>query len=115
MSVFDDLSGQVKLCDYSFSLAGMNLAPKRAKMLNHLCEGYEAILRSQWGQVRWFMYLASLHKGAECGLWVVDDASWRPPKIRAATNADTGLALTHILVGSTTNVKTATEPVPVTC
>ncbi len=113
LSVFDDIVGMPKVCNYSFSLAGDNVATKLARKLNKLCDGYKAILRLEWLQVRWFAYNASINHA--CAVWVMDDASWRPPKIRSAVRVSDGVHVAYINPGETETIKTANGPFQVTC
>lgn len=106
LSFFDDVTGAPDVCNYAF-----------AKRVSQACSAYKTIVRTQWAQNRWFMYHSAID-GATCGLWVVDDASWRPPKVRPATNYDTGSDISGVNRGRTVNVKSAYNPAgyqPVTC
>jgi len=113
LSVFDDISGTPKACEYAFSLAGDNAGTRLLNRLNKLCDGYKAVLRTQWVGVRWFAYNAALNEG--CAVWVVDGASWRPPKIKPATNHSDGQNVAWISAGSTRYLRTATGYQAVTC
>ena len=50
-----------------------------------------------------------------CAVWVVDDAPWRPPKIRAAVRDSDGLNIAWIRPGQTEFVRTATGWQTVKC
>jgi len=113
LSVFDDITGQPEVCKYAFSLAADNVGTKLASKLNKLCDAYKAVLRVQWLQVRWFAFNAAQWDG--CAVWVVDDASWRPPKIRSAIRDSDGLGVAWIPRGTTETIRTANGPFPVTC
>lgn len=79
------------MCDYAFALVGDNVAAKIADRVDKLCTAYQAVLRIQWSQVRWFAFNAANNNA--CAVWVVDGASWRPPKIRPPSGFPTAWRL----------------------
>jgi hypothetical protein len=122
ISVLDDLAGEPRVCDFNFvnvsDSDALNLAEKVVNKLNKACAVYKAVRSVEWAAQRfhfWHDSYMTEHWRSTCGLWVVDEASWRPPKIRPAVDADTGLNVSGIGVGSTRNIKTSTGSIPVTC
>lgn len=101
-SWLDDITGKPKVCSYAF-----------VKRLSQACKAYKAVRAVEWSKNDWFLYNAA-NNGA-CGVWVVDDASWRPPKIKSATRASDGQGIAWISPGRSEMVKTATGSVRVTC
>ena len=101
-SFLDNATGRPQVCDWSF-----------VKRVGRACTVYKAILQTEWAQNDWFMYLAA--NTGDCGVWVVDDASWRPPKIKPATDNSDGQPISAISPGRTDLVRTATGSVAVTC
>lgn len=102
ISLFDQISGTPKVCHYAY-----------VKRLSQACKAHEAVTRTQWAQNDWFMYTAA--NAGDCGVWVIDRASWRPPKIKPATRAADGQAVSSIGVGGSVRVRTSTGSVTVTC
>lgn len=125
-SWLDDVTGKPKVCSYTYSKVPdvsdwskskvrrvLNMTKKAAMKLNKACSAYKAVRAVEWSINDWFMYNAA-NNGA-CGVWVVDDARWRPPKIKSATRASDGQGIAWISPGRTEMVKTATGSVRVTC
>ena len=101
VNFLQEISGVPKICDYAY-----------VKRLSQACDGYKAVTRIQWGQVDWFMSAATRENA--CGVWVVDRADWRPPKIEPAERPD-GIEVVWISVGEHQVVKTPQGSVQVSC
>lgn len=56
--------------------------PRVAKFFNKFCSGYSAYNRAAYWRAKWL--LASAVRFGGCGAFVIDSASWRPTRIRAA-------------------------------
>lgn len=102
ISVFDDIAGTPKVCKFGFT-----------KKVNKACGAYKAVRRTTWVGVRGYLALSSVH--GDCGVWVVDRARWRAPKIRPAERAKDGQYVQHINPGGSENVRTATGSLRVSC
>jgi hypothetical protein len=94
INYLDEITGAPKICDYAF-----------AKRASRVCLGYKAVNRTNWLRNDWFFFNAA--KNRECGVWVLDGASWRDPKIKPASRASDGLAVTGINPGGSVRVRTA--------
>lgn len=78
----------------------------RVSRVSQLCSIYKKINSLEWTRVKWFMYNATLRDA--CGLYVLDFAPWRGPKVRAATSMWDGQAIPWITLGRTAAIKTST-------
>jgi len=101
VNFLQEISGRPKVCDYAY-----------VKRLSQACAGYKTVTRIQWSQADWFMAAAT--RTDACGVWVVDRADWRPPKIKPA-RGDDKLDLAWIPMGASRMVKTATGSMRVSC
>ena len=101
VNFLQEISGVPKICDYAY-----------VKRLNTACDGYKAVTRIQWSQTDFFMAAATREDA--CGVWVVDRADWRPPKVRPAEGPDS-IEVVWISVGGHQLVKTAKGTVSVGC
>ncbi len=101
VNFLQEISGVPKICDYAY-----------VKRLSQACDGYKAVTRIQWSQVDWFM--DSAKRNQACGVWVVDRASWRPPKIEPAEGPDS-IEVVWINVGEQQVITTPHGSVKVSC
>jgi hypothetical protein len=101
VNFLQEATGLPKICDYAY-----------VKRLNQACNGYKAVTQIQWSQTDWFMSAAT--RTDACGVWVMDRASWRPPKIRPAEGPD-GIEIVWINVGAQQVIKTHEGSVRVSC
>lgn len=94
ISYLDQIDGAPKVCDYAFS-----------KRTNRVCDGYKAISRVIWARNDWFFSNAA--NNGNCGVWVLDRAPWRKPKITSAKRAADGQSVVSITPGNSARIRTA--------
>jgi hypothetical protein len=82
--------------------------PRVVKFFNKFCSGYNAYSRIDYWRVKTFLKFAVRFGG--CGAFVLDDAPWRPTRVRPAvawsSAADNNMAHVSTGMGQTDQFKT---------
>lgn len=84
--------------------------PRVARFFNKFCAGYNAYTRIAYWRVKVFLKYAVQRGG--CGAFVIDGASWRPPRVRPAeawsSASNSNMAHVSSGIGTTEQFKTKT-------
>lgn len=91
--------------------------PRVVKFFNKFCAGYNAYTRVAYWRVKVFLKYAVRLGG--CGAFVIDGASWRPPRVRPAeawsTASNSYMAHVSAGIGQTEWFKTKSGYTPARC